>query len=446
MRQRAFAAQVPPLVEKAWPMKSGGGLLPKVTYSDNTATEPPTRIRLAHEADLAMNRETSFRSSDTLVVTDRPSRRRYIVIAAALIAIALIAAYMLMGGGEEAADPAGAAEGGRRGGQIPTVTVIVPGRSQVARTITASGALAARRDQPVGVAGEGGLVTRVLVDAGSWVGQGQTLATIDRSVQSQEAAQLAASVRVARADAALAQNELNRAQQLVSRGFISKAEIDRKRAARDAAAARVQVALAQLGATRARVNRLDIRAPTSGLILSRSIEVGQVVGPGAGALFRLARGGEMEMRAALPQQDLAAISVGLPASVTPIGMERSFQGSVWQVSPVIDPQTRQGEVRIGIPYDRAIRPGGFAEAKIAAGASTAPLLPQSAVLSDAKGNYVYVINGKNEVERRAVRVGTVSDAGVTIAEGLSGQEAVVASAGPFLNPGQKVAPKRQAAQ
>ena len=74
----------------------------------------------------------------------------------------------------------------------------VPGRSQVARTVTASGALAARRDQPVGVAGEGGMVTRVLVDAGAWVRQGQVLATIDRSVQSQEAAQLGASIQVAR--------------------------------------------------------------------------------------------------------------------------------------------------------------------------------------------------------------------------------------------------------
>ena len=392
-----------------------------------------------------MNRETSFRTSDTLVVTDRPSRRRYVIIAAAVIALALIAAFMLMSGGEEAAGP-GAAGAAGRDGQVPTVTVIVPGRTQVARTITASGALAARRDQPVGIAGEGGLVTRVLVDAGSWVNQGQTLATIDRSVQSQEAAQLAAQVQVARADAELAQNELNRAQQLVSRGFISRAEIDRKSAARDAAVARVRVAQAQLGATRARVNRLDIRAPTSGLILARSIEVGQVVGAGAGALFRLARGGEMEMRAALPQQDLAAMSVGLPATVTPIGMDRSFQGSIWQISPVIDPQTRQGEVRIAVPYDPAIRPGGFAEAKIMAGATTAPLLPQSAVLSDAKGNYVYVVNGENEVERRAVRVGAVNDSGVTIAEGLSGQEAVVASAGPFLNPGQKVAPKRQAAR
>ena len=300
--------------------------------------------------------------------------------------------------------------------------------------------------RPVGVAGEGGMVRAVMVDAGTWVSQGQVLATIDRSVQAQTAAQLAAQVQVARADAALAQNELDRSQALVGRGFVSKADLDRKRAARDAAFARIKVADAQLGATRAQIGRLDIRAPTSGLVLSRNVEVGQVVGPGAGALFRMAKGGEMEMRAQMSQQDLAFVRTGMAASVTPIGGDRSFAGQVWQVAPVIDPQSRQGDVRIAVSYDPAIRPGGFAEAKIEAGATTAPLLPQSAVLSDEKGNYVYVINGKNEVERRNIKIGTVDDQGVTIAEGLSGQESVVLSAGPFLNPGQKVAPRRHAAR
>ena len=89
---------------------------------------------------------------------------------------------------------------------------------------------------------------------------------------------------------------------------------------------------------------------------------------------------------------------------------------------------------------------GYAEAKITSGTTAAPLLPQSAVLSDEKGNYVYIVNGKNEVERRNIQIGTVNDTGVTIATGLSGNEAVVVSAGPFLNPGQKVNPKRQASR
>jgi HlyD family secretion protein len=390
-----------------------------------------------------MNRETSeFRSSDTLVVVDRSRRRRSLLIGAGLAVIVLLVAFMLMrGGGEE---PAAGGAGAQGGGQVPTVTVIVPGRSDVARTVTASGPLAARRDQPVGISGSGGRVTRVLVDAGTWVRAGQVLATVDRSVQAQEAAQLAAQVSAARANAELAQNNYERAISLQGRGFVSKAEIDAKRAARDAANAQVRVNLAQLNATRAEIGRLDIRAPASGLILARSVEVGQIVSPGSGALFRLAEGGEMEMKAQLSQQDIGFVRAGMPASVTPVGLDRTFSGQVWQVAPVIDPQSRQGEVRILVPYDPAIRPGGFAEARIGAGATVAPLLPQSAVLSDDSGNYVYIINAKKEVERRTIKIGTVDQAGVTIAEGLSGNESVVLSAGPFLNPGQKVNPRRQA--
>jgi HlyD family secretion protein len=390
-----------------------------------------------------MNRETTFASSDTLVVVDRSKRRRNIIIAAvAVLAAALIAFFMMSGGKDKAAADAEAA----KQGQVPTVTVVVPGRSQVGRIVTASGALAARYDQPVGVAGEGGMVRAVLVEAGAWVRQGQILATVDRSVQVQTAAQLSAQVQVARADAALAQNELERSQSLVGRGFVSKADLDRKKAARDAAVARVRVAEAQLSGTRAQISRLDIRAPKSGLILSRNVEVGQVVGPGSGALFHLAENGQMEMRAQMSQQDLAFVHQGMTATVIPTGTDRSFAGQVWQVAPMIDPQSRLGEVRIAIPYDPAIRPGGFGEAKITSGTTTAPQLPQSAVLSDDRGNYVYVINAKNEVERRAIKIGTVEDTGVTIAEGISGNEPVVLSAGPFLNPGQKVKPRREPAK
>ena len=397
-----------------------------------------------------MNRETRFEGSDTLVIVDRSDRRRNIIVAAVVIGLVLaaVALAMMMNRGKRDDAPAQAAAAGSvggKGGQIPTVSVIVPGLSAVPRTVTASGALAARRDQPVGVAGQGGRVTRVLVDLGSWVRAGQVLATIDRSVQAQTAAQLAAQVSAAQANAALAQSNLSRAQALVSGGFVSKADLDTKRAARDSASAQVRVAQAQLGGARAQIGQLDIRAPTSGLILSRSIEVGQIVSSGSGALFRLALGGEMEMRASLAQQDLAQVRVGMPANVTPLGLQQSVAGSVWQVSPVIDPQSRQGEVKIAIPYSSAIRPGGFAEVSIAAGATTAPLLPQSAVLSDEKGNYVLVVGARDLVERRDIKVGTITDGGVTIAAGLSGQEAVIQSAGPFLNPGQKVAPVRAAA-
>jgi RND family efflux transporter MFP subunit len=393
---------------------------------------------------LEMNRETPIRSSsDTVVYVDDSARRRkrIAIIAVGVVAVlALLVALIMMGGHKNAQGDAGAAAS-----QIPTVTVVVPGRSQVARTVTASGPLAARRDQPIGIAGQGGRVTRVAVDAGSWVHAGQVLATVDTSVQGQQAAQLQAQIAAARANAELAQSNYERALSLVDRGFVSKADLDAKKAARDAAVAQVKVAQAQLGQTRAQIEQLYVRAPTAGLILDRNVEVGQIVSPGSGALFHLALGGEMEMQAQLPQQDIQLIHVGMPADVTPVGSDRTYPGSVWQVAPIIDPQSRLGQVRIAVPYNPTMRPGGFADAKISSGTTTAPLLPQSAVLSDDRGNYVYIVNGKDEVERRNVKIGTVDDNGVTITEGLSGQERVVLSAGPFLNPGQKIHVKMQAA-
>jgi len=378
---------------------------------------------------------------DDVTLAKRRRRRRIIIAAVIALALAIAAAVFAFSGGSEegAGEPKEAVT-------LPAVTVVVPGRQQVAREITSTGTLAARRDMPVGIAGEGGMVARVLVEPGQWVGAGQTLAVIDRAVQSQQAQSQAASIEVARADARLAQQELQRAQALVSRGFVSKADVERRTAARDAANARVRVAEAQLGETRARIGRLDIRAPAAGLVLERNVEAGQVVGAGSGALFRIAQGGQMELLARLPQEDLSRIGPGLPATVTPVGSTQSFTGTIWQISPLIDPQARQGEARIALPYHPSLRPGGFASARIQSGAVDAPLLPESAVQNDDRGSYVYVVGNDNVVQRRPVKVGSVIDQGVVITAGLSGNERVVLSAGAFLNPGEKIRPQRAVAR
>ncbi|WP_156256760.1 efflux RND transporter periplasmic adaptor subunit, partial [Sandarakinorhabdus oryzae] len=204
--------------------------------------------------------------------------------------------------------------------------------------------------------------------------------------------------------------------------------------------ARVGVARAQLAAARERADRLDVRAPAAGLILARNVETGQVVGPGTGPLFRLAEGGALEMRAQVSEQDMARLKIGQPAEVTPVGGVNTYTGRVWLIDPVIDLSSRQGIVRIQLAYQPGLRVGAFARARINAGEASRPLLPQSAVLADGQGNFVYVLGKDSKVERRAVTVGTISDAGVGIASGLTGNEKVVASAGAFLKPGDKVKP------
>ena len=358
-------------------------------------------------------------------------RRRWLIAAGVFVALAAL--YWLFHRGD--ADSSKAVQ------QAATVSVIMPGRATIASAISATGTIAARREMPVGSVGEGGQVSEVRVDAGDWVRQGQVLAVVDRSVQAQQETGQAAQVQVAQADARLAQANYDRAIKLVSRGFISRADLDRLASTRDAAVARVKVAQAQLGQLRAQSARLNIVAPADGLVLERRVERGQVVGPASGVLFRIARAGELEVQAKLSETDLAAIRPGVAAEVTPVGSDRHFTGQVWQVAPTIDPTSRQGMARIALAYAPELRPGGFAGVEIRSGTVIAPKLPESALQSDSRGAYVYVIGAGNRVERRPIRTGTVAEDGIAVVQGLSGNERVVLRAGAFLQPGETVIPR-----
>ncbi|ARU17056.1 efflux RND transporter periplasmic adaptor subunit [Croceicoccus marinus] len=358
-------------------------------------------------------------------------KRRIVIIIVAAAVLAAVVAFLIW---QSSAAPE------QSEAQVPIVTVAIPGNTNVAGEITATGTLGARRPMPIGSVGEGGSVSNVLVDAGDWVRAGQVLAVIDRSVQSQQAEAQAAQVQVARADAELAQANLDRALKLVDRGFISTADVDRLTATRDAAEARVRVAQATLGELRARNARLSIVAPAGGLVLERNVERGQVVGAGGTPLFVLARGGEMELNARVSESDLARLAVGVPAEVRPVGSQEVFTGQVWQLAPTIDEASRQGIARIAMPYDKALRPGGFATASIRSGSVTAPILPESAIMSDDEGSFVYVVGSDNTVARQRVELGVVTAQGITIASGLTGRERVVLRAGGFLSPGDPVKP------
>ncbi|MEO1488040.1 MAG: efflux RND transporter periplasmic adaptor subunit [Pseudomonadota bacterium] len=353
-----------------------------------------------------------------------------------LIALLLaIAAYFLLAGGEPVA-------AGDDESQAPVVTVVAPGRTTISGIIEAPGTIAARREMPVGVEGEGGRVVSVPVDAGEWVRAGQVLAVIDRSVQTQQAAAQAAQLDVSRADAKLAQANLDRALKLVDRGFVSGADVDRLTAERDSANARVKVAEAQLKELRARNARLNIVAPASGYVLARNVEPGQSVSAGTPALFSIARGGEMELLAQLSEAQLASLSQGVSAEVTLTGSEKTFKGQIWQLSPTIDQASRQGTARVALPFAQELRPGGFATARIDGGTITATVLPESAVLADGEGAFVYIVGEDNKAVVQRVETGSVTADGIAITQGLTGAELVVLRAGGFLNPGETVNPQQ----
>ncbi len=321
---------------------------------------------------------------------------------------------------------------------IPLISVVTPGIRSVTSSVTFTGAIFARYDMPIGNDGDTGRIVAVYVEAGDHVQRGQLLARIDESVLVPQVNRLAASLEQARAQAELSAAEYKRALGVQAAGALSAEDIEKRRATAVTDAANVKVVAAQLAEAQARLNRTRIVAPIAGTVLTRHAEVGQIANPGGDALFRVASGGEVEMRGQLAEQDLAQVKVGDPASVRLTGLSQSFEGKVRLLGAIIDPATRLGEIRIALKPDLALRPGAFARGSVAVGNTRRPVVPQTAVLTDTQGSYVFVVNAQDHAERRAVRVADTSDAGVVIGSGLTGSERVVVTAGGFLHDGEAV--------
>lgn len=326
--------------------------------------------------------------------------------------------------------------------EVPLVTVITPVVKEVTASISFTGAVAARYDMPIANEGDTARVVAVYVEPGDRVQKGQLLARLDDSVMVPQVNRLAASLEQAQAQSALSAAEYKRALGVEAAGALSAEDIEKRRATAVTDAASVKVAAAQLAEAQARLNRTRIIAPFAGTVLTRHAEVGQIASPGGDALFRVASGGEVEMRGQIAEQDLAQVRTGQTATVHLTGLDRPFTGQVRLLGAIIDPATRLGDIRIQLKPDPALRPGAFARAEVTINQAQRPVLPQSAVMADTNGSYVLVVDAADKVERRSVKVSGTTDNGVIIAEGLTGNERVVSAAGGFLRDGEtvKVAP------
>jgi len=324
---------------------------------------------------------------------------------------------------------------------IPTVSVTQVGMSSVPTTVSIIGTIAARYDTPIGVEGDAGRVAAIYVEAGDHVKRGQVLARLNVSILEPQVANLEAALEQARAEAELADAEYHRAQAVGASGALSAEETQRRKSASATAAAKVKVAAAQLAEAQARLARAAVRAPADGIILTRNIEVGQTAAPGGEALFRLSEGGEVELRGQVAEQDLPLLKVGQLVNVRLTGTTRVYEGRVRLLGAVIDPQTRLGMARVALTPDPNLRPGAFARAEVTVSNADRAVLPQTAVLTDdAGGSYVLIVNAQHKIERRNVHVSGIVQNGVTIADGVSGNDQIVATAGAFLQEGELVIP------
>jgi RND family efflux transporter MFP subunit len=174
--------------------------------------------------------------------------------------------------------------------------------------------------------------------------------------------------------------------------------------------------------------------------LTRSVEVGQTAMAGGEALFRLSKDGETELRGNVAEQDLPLLKVGQTVDVRLTGTSKVYEGHIRLLGAVIDPATRLGTVKVALGADPNLRPGAFARAEVTVSNAERAVLPQTAVLSDDKGNYVLVVSPQGRVERRTIHVSGMVPSGVTISDGLNPKDQIVTSAGAFLQEGETVKP------
>lgn len=346
------------------------------------------------------------------------------------------------------------------------VSVVTVEPRQIAQQILAGGTLLAREEVLVVAQVAGIPILDVTVDVGDQVAEGQQLAVLDGQRIELLLAQKAADL--ARSEAALAQAEalsteaetaldearvaVRRAVELRIKGAVSEQALEQKQTAAAAAEARVEAQdqawsgahadllriLAEQDELMWQRGQLIVRASVGGVISERNAKVGQTIGADGTPLFRIIKGGEIEMEALVLETALPAIRSGQVVTVTVPGEEGTIEGRVRLVSPAVDPATRLGKVWISLT-GAALRTGSFASASFSSDAREAITVPHAAVLVGDAGARVQVVEG-GVITFRPVVTGLSTADGIEITAGLKPGEVVVASAGVFLREGSAVTP------
>ena len=352
-------------------------------------------------------------------------------VPALLLAAAAALTLSACGGGDDKSKAGDKPAGASR----QTVTAATATSVALPRIIVASGTVSAWEEVPVGAETGGLTAVGVYVDEGSYVRQGQTLVKLNDALLQAQLRQQQAGVQTAEANASRDDAALGRAQELKERGFLSQASLDTALANQRASQANLASARASLSETRTRLAQSEIKAPVSGLIISRNVTRGQIVEAGT-QLFRMVRDGRLELDAQVPETDLPAVRAGQTATISSSeGVATS--GTVRIVTPEVDPQTRLGLARITLSPGSGLKPGMFARASITAGAQPTTVVPTGAVLYRNNKSGVFVLDAQSMAHFRPVTVLSRQDDQTSVSGIEAGVRVVVQGAG-FLNEGDGV--------
>lgn len=290
-----------------------------------------------------------------------------------------------------------------------------------------------------------GRVTRVMVDLGTEVRQGQTLA----QVFSPELAEAQTRYVSARADLEAHERELERTGKLVEIGAASRQELERvhaehasKRAGAESARSQLELlglsrpAIDSLGAGGAVAATIDVPAPIGGVITERQANLGLNVEPGA-VLFTVVDRSSVWIVADLFEKDFASVRVGSVATVTTAAYPALLiKGRVSYIDPQVSAETRTAKVRIEVPNARGeLRFGMYADVRLdTAGQPSATLIPKSALQTVGGRQVVYLVDAKEpgRFTEREVRLGQNVGDHVEALSGVSPGELVVTDGGFFV--------------
>jgi membrane fusion protein, multidrug efflux system len=265
-----------------------------------------------------------------------------------------------------------------------------------------------------------GTVDRIAFDSGKSVREGDILVELDTR---QERAQLAA----LEAQRDLARLNFSRMQQLANQGVISRMEYDN-------ATAQQKATEAQVGEIRATIARKTIRAPFSGILGIRQVNLGQYLSAGQ-AIVSLQSLNPIYVNFGVPQQDAARVRAGRTLRVTSSDVAGDvFTGRVTATDSIVNEATRNIQVQATLanPVGR-LRPGMFVQVEVAMGANRAVIaLPASAINYAPYGDSVYIVSDLKDPSGKTYR--GVRQQFVKL-EGSRGDQVAVVSG---VNPGDEV--------
>jgi multidrug efflux system membrane fusion protein len=310
----------------------------------------------------------------------------------------------------------------------------------VAYEIKALGSLEAEEMVQVTAEVEGA-VGDVRFHEGDRVGTGTVLATIDPQRYRVEHQRAEANLRKAQADVERARSDLARREQLAAEKLVAPEELQRARTEMDRLAAEAASAAAAREIARQNMARAAVRAPRAGVINTKTVETGQFVRTGT-VLATLVDTSRLRLRFKVSEAESLRARDGqtLTFHVGALG-GKPFTATVYHVSDMADPSTRQVEVLAWVKNPGLLKPGFFAEVNLASETKQAAVVvPESAVQASERGFVVYAVQD-NKARARQVQVGLRTGTGlVEIVSGLKPGETVVVEGSDRLADGIAVQP------